>query len=108
LCWDTYIPDKIVSFLNPPTFATWTDQLESRISSQPDSFLTSPNDWISCISPDSIEDCAVTWARESNAFTCSFVYGDKFSTSTDLAGEYFDGATPIVETQVAKGMILYD
>ena len=45
---------------------------------------------------------------ESNAFTCSFVYGDKFSTSIDLAGDYLIGATPIVETQVAKGMTLDD
>jgi len=70
--------------------------------------LTSPNDWVSCIDPNDIEDCALKWAMESNAFTCSYVYGDKFSTSVDLAGDYLTGATPIVETQVAKGTTLYD
>jgi S1/P1 Nuclease len=89
--------------LNPPTFPTFTTSLASRINSQPDSFLSSPTEWISCVDPDNIESCAVTWAKESNAFTCSYVYGDNFDTSVDLAGTYLDGATPIVETQIAKG-----
>lgn len=53
---------------------------------------------------DNIEDCAIKWATESNSFTCSYVYGKNFDLKTDLAGVYLDGATPIVETQVAKGI----
>jgi len=53
---------------------------------------------------DNIEDCAIKWATESNGYTCSYVYGENFSLKTDLAGVYMDGAAPIVETQVAKGI----
>ena len=52
---------------------------------------------------DRIQKCALNWAIESNNFTCIYVYGDEFSEKVDLGGPYFDGAIPIVETQVAKG-----
>lgn len=49
-----------------------------------------------------MEDCALIWATESNTYTCSFVY-ETDVTVEDLGGSYFEGAVPIVETQVAKG-----
>lgn len=58
---------------------------------------------MSCIDPDNIEKCAVGWAKESNAFTCSYVYAN-LDTNVDLSGEYAQGAIPIIETQVAKGI----
>jgi hypothetical protein len=85
--------------LDPPTFPTWTDQLES-----PQTFPSSPSDCIGCIDPSNIEACAVSWAKESNKYTCSDVYGPNFSETDDLAGAYLDEAAPIVETQVAKGI----
>jgi len=90
--------------LDPPTFPTWTDQLESRINQSPQTFLSSPSDWIGWIDPGNIEACAVSWAKESNKYTCSDVYGPHFSETDDLAGAYLDEATPIVETQVVKGI----
>jgi S1/P1 Nuclease len=51
---------------------------------------------------DDIENCAFGWAKESNAFTCSYVYAN-LDTSVDLSGDYAQGAFPIIETQVAKG-----
>ena len=70
--------------------------------------MTSPNDWVTCVDPENIENCALKWAEESNAFTCSYVYGPGFNISKDLAGDYLTGATPIVETQVAKGINVYN
>jgi len=90
--------------LDPPVFPTWTDQLEARINQSPQTFLSCPSDWISCIDPSNIEACAVSWAKESNKYTCSDVYGANFSETDDLAGAYLDEVTPIVETQVAKGI----
>lgn len=44
------------------------------------------------------------WASESNKLTCDYVYKQiPASQNVDLGGHYFDGAVPIVETQVAKG-----
>jgi len=96
-----------VDQLSPPTFQTFTSSLRTRIQSDPESFLSPPRSWVKCISPEDIHDCAIVWARESNAFTCSYVYRDfadldDFNT-VDLGGPYFEGAVPIVETQVAKG-----
>ena len=104
-CWDTYIPDKIVDLLHPPVFPTWTNQLEARIKQSPETFLSSPNEWIGCVNESKIEECATDWAKESNKHTCSYVYGPNYDPRVDLAGVYLDGATPIVETQVAKGML---
>jgi hypothetical protein len=106
-CWDTEIPIKLVrSNIDPPTFPAWTDSLERRITSSPHSFLSEPEEWIKCIGKKSMEDCAILWATESNSYTCSFVY-ETDVTAHDLGGPYFEGAVPIVETQVAKGSYLY-
>jgi S1/P1 Nuclease len=88
--------------MDPGTFPTWTTNLYNRINQNPDSFLSSPQDWIQCIDPSNIEECALSWAKESNSYTCSYVYREGYDQG-DLAGDYFTGAVPIVETQVAKG-----
>ena len=60
--------------------------------------------WVTCVDPTGIQDCAIEWATESNAFTCSYVYLNY--KHVDLGGTFnFLGAIPIVETQVAKGII---
>jgi hypothetical protein len=101
--WDTEIPVKLVKNLNSPqTFPHWTDELQSRIHTGTPSFLSAPKQWISCIDPTKIGDCAIKWAEESNAFTCTYVYAHDLTV--DLGGSYFTGAVPIVETQVAKGI----
>jgi hypothetical protein len=100
--WDTEIPVKLVRNLNSPqTFPHWTDELHSRIQTGTPSFLSAPKQWISCIDPTKIVDCAIKWAEESNAFTCTYVYAHDLTV--DLGGSCFTGAVPIVETQVAKG-----
>ncbi|KAJ7269726.1 S1/P1 nuclease [Mycena rebaudengoi] len=46
--------------------------------------------------------CPLTWAQDSNKIDCSFVF--RFTTGTDLCtSNYFTGAVPIIETQIAKG-----
>ena len=102
--WDTSIPDKLVTHLNPSGYPTWTSSLETRIKASPNSFPTQPKDWIKCIDPTKIHDCTILWATESNAFTCSYVYHNY--VGVNLGGTYFTGAIPIVETQAAKGRFL--
>ena len=46
--------------------------------------------------------CALGWAEEANKLVCSFVMKD-LEEEKDLAGEYFDGAVPIIEGQIRKG-----
>jgi len=99
-CWDTYIPDILEDQIGG--FDGWPTLLKSQIDSPSSSFLSQPSDWISCVDLDKIESCAFAWAKESNAFTCSYVYAN-LDTSVDLAGDYAQGAFPIIETQIAKG-----
>ena len=51
-----------------------------------------------------MEECLMEWASESNSFTCAYVY-KQVVQNVDLGGLYFEGAVPIVETQVARGNI---
>ena len=95
------MPAKLVTKLSPPKFKTWTSLLESRIATKTQSFLSDPHEWIKCIKPSGIKECAFIWASESNNYTCSYVYL-KYK-NVNLGGKYFEGAIPIVETQVAKG-----
>ena len=46
--------------------------------------------------------CALGWAEEANKWVCDFVMKD-LDQVEDLAGEYFDGAVPIIEGQIRKG-----
>lgn len=50
-------------------------------------------------------DCALEWARESNRWVCDYVLRDGVEGlhGKDLAGEYFEGAVPIVEELVFRG-----
>ena len=91
--------------LDPPEFPTWTDQLEARILQSPQSFLSGPHEWVSCVDFNRIKEYALKWVNESNHFTCTYIYEDNFSEMIDLTGPYFDEATSIVETQVVKGTV---
>jgi hypothetical protein len=101
-CWDTYIPDMLEDQIGG--FDTWPSLFKSQIDTSPTSFLTAPADWMNCVDPDNIENCAFSWAKETNAFTCSYAYSN-LDTSVDLSGDYAQGAFPIIETQIAKGTL---
>jgi hypothetical protein len=100
LCWDTDISELLEDQLGG--FDGWPDELKSQIDASPNKFLTPPTDWVSCVDPDNIEECALKWAKESNAFTCSYVYP---YPDGDICGDYAQGAFPIIETQIAKGIL---
>jgi hypothetical protein len=51
--------------------------------------------------------CAMLWANESNRLNCDFVFknGIEWLENHNLGEEYYDGAAPIVETQILKAGI---
>ncbi|CAI7667512.1 unnamed protein product [Penicillium pancosmium] len=51
--------------------------------------------------------CSMLWAAETNRLNCDFVFqnGIEWLENHDLGGEYYDGAAPIVETQILKAGI---
>lgn len=71
-----------------------------------DRFIEPTATWLECIDPFSPIDCALTWARESNAWTCAYVYHDRINNETDLLLDgYAQGAFPIIEVQISKAAL---
>lgn len=61
--------------------------------------------WVRCSDPSTAVECATTWARETNAWNCAYVYS-KLDNTTDLATSgYAVGAFPIVELQISKAAL---
>ncbi|KAJ9646332.1 hypothetical protein H2199_002381 [Coniosporium tulheliwenetii] len=62
-------------------------------------------EWLACTDPATSSECAVSWARESNQWTCDYVYNQTYN-GTDLAiSGYAKGAYPIVELQISKAAL---
>jgi hypothetical protein len=100
--WDRDIPHKILGLSSSPSQADqraaakrWADSLYNAADGDPNS---------ECADILDPATCSVAWAREANAFVCSYVMapGLDWLKSNDLSLAYFDGAKPIVETQIAR------
>ncbi|KAF4305147.1 S1/P1 nuclease [Botryosphaeria dothidea] len=104
--WDgeiIYSDADVSIFPNTSIEPFFVDNLLPRILA--DSFSEPTADWLSCTDPSTPIACALSWARESNAWTCDYVYSQKFN-NTDLATSgYAEGAFPIVELQVSKAAL---
>jgi hypothetical protein len=70
-----------------------------------DNFFSPTSEWVSCTDPSTPVPCAISWARDTNEWTCDYVYSQIFN-GTDLATSgYAEGAWPIVEIQTAKAAL---
>jgi hypothetical protein len=47
----------------------------------------------------------MSWAKESNAWTCDYVYNHLLNNTDLLASGYAEGAYPIVELQISKAAL---
>ncbi|KAF2864870.1 phospholipase C/P1 nuclease domain-containing protein [Massariosphaeria phaeospora] len=104
--WDGYIPytaAKVTSPFSNQSIDPFFEGLLSRI--RKDQFLEAPYMWLSCSDPAIPIECATQWARESNKWTCDYVYS-RVSNLTDLASDgYAAGGVPIVELQISKAAL---
>jgi hypothetical protein len=92
----------VTSFPNA-TIQPFFSTLVSRIRS--DNFSVPTAEWIACSDPSTPVKCAFSWALESNAWTCDYVYSHEIN-GTDLATSgYATGAFPIVELQISKAVL---
>lgn len=61
--------------------------------------------WLSCANPSTPEECATSWAKESNRWDCDYVYS-RVRNDTDLGTDgYATGGVPIVELQISKAAL---
>ena len=101
--WDGFIPYFSANVSHPfsnqhidPFFTT----LVTRI--QQGAFFEAPSLWLACSDPTTPDVCALSWARESNRWTCDYVWS-RVHNDTDLGTDgYATGAVPIVELQISK------
>lgn len=70
-----------------------------------DNYFIPTSEMAACTNPGTPQGCAMAWARDTNEWTCDYVYSQIFN-STDLATSgYSEGAWPIVEVQAAKAAL---
>ncbi|EJU05564.1 nuclease Le1 [Dacryopinax primogenitus] len=107
--WYTGIIELNLKTTYDNSVTTYANSLISRIKSG-DLTSEAPS-WITCVNPteklssrasiDSLE-CPIEWARDSNAYDCSFVF--TYTKRSDLAEtSYYTDAIPIIDVQLAKG-----
>ncbi|KAI9669805.1 MAG: hypothetical protein M1829_005060 [Trizodia sp. TS-e1964] len=92
--WDTEIPVKIcggVANDEAAQAAAWAERL-STLAGGVDA---------DCVDIKTTEKCALVWASEANGYVCSYVLKENV-VGTELAGKYYDGAAPIVESLIAR------
>ncbi|KAJ4292805.1 hypothetical protein N0V90_009468 [Kalmusia sp. IMI 367209] len=104
--WDGYIPYTAANVSEPfsnQTIAPFFSSLVSRI--RKDLFYEAPYMWLACSDPTKPVECATRWAKESNKWTCDYVYS-RVDNTKDLAKDgYAVGGVPIVELQISKAAL---
>lgn len=101
--WDSSIAEKHQGGSAIRHAVGWADTLHSEIESG--KYAGNREGWSSCVNPANAEECALTWATESNKWMCDYILPVTFPVGfegQELSGDYFQGAVPIVDELVAK------
>jgi hypothetical protein len=82
-----------------PFFSTLFERIRA------DTLFVPVTEMLACSDPSTALGCPLAWARESNAWTCDFVYSQVFNDTDLLTSGYARGAHPIAEVQVARAAV---
>lgn len=100
-CWDTQMVEKAAG--GGSKAATVNSFAQTLIQSiEGGDYASQKAGWISCVDPTNAESCATQWAQDANAINCQFVLVND-ETNQELDGDYYTGAVPYIEQQIAKG-----
>ncbi|MCJ1249657.1 hypothetical protein MMC30_006883 [Trapelia coarctata] len=99
--WDTEMPEKHVpgpKADEKEDAMKWAEQLSGAATQADNTTLDE------CTDIQDAEGCALVWATEANTYVCSYVLKDDVEgvKGKNLAGEYYDGAVPIIDHLVGK------
>jgi len=97
--WDTEIPEKYAGWADGMVAARiWATRLYEA-DADPGNSLTNE-----CQDLEDAQTCALLWAGDANKFVCEYVLKDDVEgvEGVDLAGEYYEGAVPIIDEMIAK------
>ncbi|KAG8901467.1 hypothetical protein FRB99_005296, partial [Tulasnella sp. 403] len=98
--WDTDMVERLAGKDNVANLNAWTKKIVKELNSG--LYTASLSSWISCVDLEGIQDCALKWSQDSNALICSYVMNPT-PGPTDPLDDYYEGAAPIIQEQVAKG-----
>ncbi|KAF8832864.1 hypothetical protein HHX47_DHR1001932 [Lentinula edodes] len=119
---------SVIQWVNSLTERIQVREIPSTLSTVPriidfytGEYQTSASNWIVCepgsnfhwesvdaqtVLEPSLDDtlnCPLVWAKESNAYDCSFVWTyDSYEDLCSDDNDYYSGAVPIIELQIAK------
>lgn len=102
--WDTYIPETLVGGYALSDALSWAKDLITEIDSG--DYKSAAASWIDGDSVSAVQDTAMTWATDANAFVCTVVMPDgaaALTNATDLYPDYYNSVIPTIELQIAKG-----
>lgn len=102
--WDTYMPETLVGGYALTDAQSWAASLVAEIDDG--NYTAAAADWIAGDSLDAVQDTAMSWASDANAYVCTVVMPNGAAALTaldDLYPDYYDSAIPTIELQIAKG-----
>ncbi|EWC45905.1 hypothetical protein DRE_04912 [Drechslerella stenobrocha 248] len=97
--WDSAIIEAAHGRASDRSIARLTDDLYNRLSDG-GMYAADKEHWRSCLNVSDVQECALQWANESNAYICSYVLAGEVE-GKELGGDYADGAVPIIERMIA-------
>ena len=98
--WDTQMVERAAGGSTAAAYQAWAQTLETRIDSG--IYSSQKSSWISCANIKTASACALAWAQDANAINCQYVL-QMDETGQELSGNYYTGALPYIELQIAKG-----
>jgi hypothetical protein len=101
--WDTAMPEKYAGGYNSTYIASYSNEIIGKLL-KGGQYAPYKKSWYHCTDPDTPAKCALRWAKDSNQYVCSYVLQSDPS-GLELSGDYYEGAAPIIEQQLAKGGI---
>ncbi|KAG8888093.1 hypothetical protein FRB99_004159 [Tulasnella sp. 403] len=93
--------DKLAGEDTPENLDKWTRKIVEEIEHGP--YADSLPEWVSCTDVNKPLECATRWVEDSNAHVCRFALNPVPKNDTELSSEYYAGAAPIIQQQIAKG-----
>ena len=99
-CWDTQMVEEAAGGENTTeTLDSFSQTLITRIDRG--NYSHEKYSWVSCNDVNAASNCALAWSQDANSFICEYVLRDDES-GMELNGDYYTGAQPIIELQLAK------
>jgi hypothetical protein len=100
--WDTAMPEKLIGGYALADAEKWALTLSTAIKTG--EYKSQATSWLNGIDIKDPVSTTMIWAQEANRYICSTVMpqGAKALNGTELAGEYYKTAVPVIELQVAR------